>query len=167
MLTAYADVPTTVDAINKGEVFRFLTKPWNDEELKETILGALEYTDLKRRNEELSKVIWGKNRELNALNKSLEQNVRQRTEQLEEANNHLKLMNEVLKSARKAGCRRMWLITTNDNLDAIRFYQCRGLTIAAIYVDVLKNSRRLKPTTPRFGQHGIPLRDEIEFELRL
>ncbi len=97
MLTAYADVPTTVDAINKGEVFRFLTKPWNDEELKETILGALEYTDLKRRNEELSKVIWGKNRELNALNKSLEQNVRQRTEQLEQANNHLKLMNEVLK----------------------------------------------------------------------
>lgn len=97
MLTAYADVPTTVDAINKGEVFRFLTKPWNDEELKKTILGALEYTDLKRRNEELSKVIWGKNRELNALNKSLEQNVRQRTEQLEQANNHLKLMNEVLK----------------------------------------------------------------------
>jgi putative nucleotidyltransferase with HDIG domain len=97
MLTAYADVSTTVDAINKGEVFRFLTKPWNDEELKETILGALEYTDLKRRNEELSKVIWGKNRELNALNKSLEQNVRQQTEQLEEANNHLKLMNEVLK----------------------------------------------------------------------
>lgn len=97
MLTAYADVSTTVDAINKSEVFRFLTKPWNDEELKETILGALEYTDLKRRNEELSKVIWGKNRELNALNKSLEQNVRQRTEQLEQANNHLKLMNEVLK----------------------------------------------------------------------
>lgn len=97
MLTAYADVSTTVDAINKSEVFRFLTKPWNDEELKKTILGALEYTDLKRRNEELSKVIWGKNRELNALNKSLEQNVRQRTEQLEQANNHLKLMNEVLK----------------------------------------------------------------------
>ena len=41
MLTAYADVPTTLEAINKGEVFRFLTKPWNDEDLKTTIFGAL------------------------------------------------------------------------------------------------------------------------------
>ena len=97
MLTAYADVPTTLEAINKGEVFRFLTKPWNDEDLKTTILGALEYQDLKKRNEELSRIIWNKNRELSSLNKNLEQNINQRTSQLEEVNSQLKLMNEVLK----------------------------------------------------------------------
>ena len=43
MLTAYADISSALDAINKGEVYRFLTKPWNDDDLKITILNALEY----------------------------------------------------------------------------------------------------------------------------
>jgi len=97
MLTAYADVPTTLDAINKGEVYRFLTKPWNDEELKMTVQNALAYLELKRRNEELSKVIWNKNRELSVLNKNLENKVRQRTARLEKLNDQLQLMNEILK----------------------------------------------------------------------
>jgi ribosomal protein S18 acetylase RimI-like enzyme len=63
--------------------------------------------------------------------------------------------------------RRLWLITTNDNLDAIRFYQRRGFTIAAVHVNALERSRRLKPTIPASGMFGIPLRDEIEFEILL
>jgi putative nucleotidyltransferase with HDIG domain len=97
MLTAYADIPTTLDAINKGEVYRFLTKPWNDQELKMTIMDALEFLELKKRNEELSKVIWSKNRELSVLNKSLGDKVRQRTAKLEELNDQLRLVNEVLR----------------------------------------------------------------------
>jgi putative nucleotidyltransferase with HDIG domain len=97
MLTAYADVPTTLDAINKGEVYRFLTKPWNDQALKSTILDALEYLELKRRNEELSKIIWNKNRELSVLNKTLEDKVIHRTAKLEELNDQLRIINEVLK----------------------------------------------------------------------
>jgi len=62
-------------------------------------------------------------------------------------------------------CRRLWLITSNDNLDAIRFYQRRGWTIAAVHANALVESRKMKPSIPLVGMHGIPLRDEIEFEL--
>jgi putative nucleotidyltransferase with HDIG domain len=97
MLTGYADMATTLEAINKGEVYRFLTKPWNDEDLKITVLKALEYADLKKRNEEMSKIIWRKNRELKMLNESLEDKVKKRTAQLEKAIVKLKEMTEVLK----------------------------------------------------------------------
>jgi ribosomal protein S18 acetylase RimI-like enzyme len=77
------------------------------------------------------------------------------------------LMHEAAEAARRAGCRRLWLITTNDNLDAIRFYQRRGMTIAAVHVGAIEHSRKLKPSIPIIGEYGIPIRDEIEFELQL
>jgi N-acetylglutamate synthase-like GNAT family acetyltransferase len=77
------------------------------------------------------------------------------------------LTEKVRQVATARGCKRLWLITTNDNLDAIRFYQRRGFTIAAIHVNSLAQSRKLKPSIPEIGQHGIPLRDEIEFEMIL
>jgi ribosomal protein S18 acetylase RimI-like enzyme len=67
--------------------------------------------------------------------------------------------------AREAGCKRLWLITTNDNLHALRFYQRRGMHIAAVHVNALEESRRLKPEIPLVGMDGIPLRDEIELEI--
>ena len=75
------------------------------------------------------------------------------------------LMQNVIEVARLQGLQRVWLITTNDNLDAIRFYQRRGFTMAAVYVNAIEHSRRLKPSIPEIGLHGIPLRDEIEFEM--
>ena len=77
------------------------------------------------------------------------------------------LTEKVRQVATARGCKRLWLITTNDNLDAIRFYQRRGFTIAAIHVNALAQSRKLKPSIPEIGQRGIPLRDEIEFEMIL
>ena len=74
------------------------------------------------------------------------------------------LIEAVCRSARKAGCRRVWLITTNDNLPALHFYQKRGFTLAALYPNALASSRKLKPEIPLFGLDGIPLRDEIELE---
>ncbi len=97
MLTGYADMPSTLEAINSGEVYRFLTKPWNDDDLKVTITKALEYADLKKRNEEMSKIIWKKNRELTVFNESLEQKVEQRTSQLGQVITKLKQVNSVLK----------------------------------------------------------------------
>ena len=70
-------------------------------------------------------------------------------------------------SAQAAGCRRMWLITTNDNLAALGFYQKRGWRLVAIHRDALEESRRLKPEIPRVGIDGIPVLDEIELELLL
>ena len=77
------------------------------------------------------------------------------------------LMEAVAAAARDAGCRRVWLITTNDNLRALRFYQRRGFRLAALHRDALDRSRDLKPSIPEVGLDGIPLRDELELELTL
>lgn len=77
------------------------------------------------------------------------------------------LIRAVSQVARDAGCRRVWLITTNDNLRALRFYQRRGFRLAALHRDALDRSRELKPSIPEVGLDGIPLRDELELELRL
>jgi GNAT superfamily N-acetyltransferase len=75
---------------------------------------------------------------------------------------------EAVKSVALAGsCKRMWLITTNDNTPGIDFYQRRGWTKVATYHGAVAESRRLKPELPEIGRDGSPIRDEIEFELRL
>ena len=68
---------------------------------------------------------------------------------------------------RAAGCRRLWLITTNDNLPALGFYQRRRFTLVAVHPNALEASRKLKPQIPATGLDGIPLRDEIELEMLL
>jgi GNAT superfamily N-acetyltransferase len=77
------------------------------------------------------------------------------------------LLEAVGQAARNAGCRRLWLITTNDNLDALRFYQRRGYRLAALRPGAVDDARRLKPTIPEVGNFGIPIHDEIELEKRL
>jgi ribosomal protein S18 acetylase RimI-like enzyme len=67
--------------------------------------------------------------------------------------------------AEETRAHRLWLVTTNDNLDALRFYQRRGFTIATIRAGGVDEARRtLKPTIPLVGRFGIPLRDEIVLE---
>lgn len=74
------------------------------------------------------------------------------------------LLNAVANMAGKAGCKKLKLITTNDNLNAMQFYQKRGFDMARLYRNALDGARRLKPEIPLIGEHGIPLRHEIEFE---
>jgi len=75
------------------------------------------------------------------------------------------LMLAVKRAAERAGCRRVWLVTTNDNLRALGWYQKRGFVLKAVYANSLEESRKLKPQIPLVGTDGIPLRDEIELEL--
>jgi GNAT superfamily N-acetyltransferase len=77
------------------------------------------------------------------------------------------LLQAVRRQAQRHGCRRVWLITTNDNLRALRFYQRRGFELVAVHRRALDASRRLKPSIPLVGEDGIPLRDEIELEMLL
>jgi GNAT superfamily N-acetyltransferase len=77
------------------------------------------------------------------------------------------LLREVEQVARGAGCRRLWLITTNDNLTAIEFYRRRGWRQVALHQGAVVEARRLKPEIPEFGANGLPKIDEIEFELPL
>lgn len=77
------------------------------------------------------------------------------------------LVTAVKKAASAAACRRVWLITTNDNLDAIRFYQRRDFQLAQVHRHAIELSRKLKPSIPLLGNFGIPIRDELEFEMLL
>jgi ribosomal protein S18 acetylase RimI-like enzyme len=77
------------------------------------------------------------------------------------------LLARVAEHAAERGCRRVWLITTNDNINAIRFYQRRGMRLIAVHPGAVDEARRIKPTIPVSGEHGIPIHDELEFELRL
>jgi GNAT superfamily N-acetyltransferase len=74
------------------------------------------------------------------------------------------LIEAVEEEARKSACSRLWMITTNDNVDALRFYQCRGYVISAVHLNAVEESRKMKPTIPFAGNFGIPIRDEIELE---
>lgn len=77
------------------------------------------------------------------------------------------LIGEAEKIARQNGCTRLKLITTNDNIHALRLYQRRGFDMAHLYRNALDVSRRIKPSIPLIGENGIPLRHEIEFEKML
>lgn len=78
-----------------------------------------------------------------------------------------RLIEAMIKKAEKEGFSRLWLMTTNDNVDAMRFYQRRGFVFKAVYPDTIKKSRELKQDIPEKGFYNIPIRDEVEFEFPL
>jgi ribosomal protein S18 acetylase RimI-like enzyme len=69
--------------------------------------------------------------------------------------------------ARAAGAERIFLTTSNDNLNALGFYQKRGWRLVAIHRGAMDRARVAKPGIPAVGMNGIPMHDEIELELRL
>ncbi|HSV69375.1 MAG TPA: HD domain-containing phosphohydrolase [Methylibium sp.] len=90
LLTGYADVQSTVAAINRGEVYRYIAKPWNDEELLHTVRGAFELQGLAREKRRLEALTAAQNAELARFNATLEQKVEQRTAELSQAHDKLK-----------------------------------------------------------------------------
>jgi GNAT superfamily N-acetyltransferase len=74
------------------------------------------------------------------------------------------LLDKVELIALKQACRRIWLITTNDNTHAIGFYTKRGFNLVQIHLDAITESRKLKPEIPLYSGDGVPIRDEYEFE---
>jgi alpha-beta hydrolase superfamily lysophospholipase/N-acetylglutamate synthase-like GNAT family acetyltransferase len=77
------------------------------------------------------------------------------------------LITALVERLEECGVRELCVTTTNDNLRALRFYQRRGFRIAGVRCGALDDTRRQKPSIPELGQHGIPIRDEIELRLRL
>jgi len=72
------------------------------------------------------------------------------------------LIEAAVGQARRSGCREIRLTTTNDNIDALRFYQRRGFRLAELRPGAVDRSRQRKPEIPLTGDYGIPLRDEID-----
>ena len=77
------------------------------------------------------------------------------------------LLNKTVEEARERDCKRIYLITTNDNLNALGFYQKRGFELVKIYRGAVNESRKSKPGIPQIGMNDIPLQDEIELEMSL
>jgi len=98
LLTGYADIGSIMGAINRGEIYRYIAKPWDDQEIILTVRGALERVGLEREKKRLEAVILAHNEELQRLNASLEIKVSDRTAELRQANDALKSANERLKS---------------------------------------------------------------------
>jgi ribosomal protein S18 acetylase RimI-like enzyme len=77
------------------------------------------------------------------------------------------LLTAVITDLRSQGCRRLWLITTNDNIDALRFYQSRGLRLVDVHIGAVDEARQIKRTIPMVGAHGIAIHDELELSIEL
>ncbi len=77
------------------------------------------------------------------------------------------LLDAVRDAAVEAGCRRLWLVTTNDNVRALKVYQRWGMDLVAFRRDAIAEARKLKPSIPERGANGIPLEHELELELIL
>lgn len=77
------------------------------------------------------------------------------------------LIDAVVHEAAQAGCQRVWLITSNDNLSAMGFYQRRGFRMVAVHQNAIDAAREFKPNIPLIGMDNIPIHDEIELELWL
>ncbi|MGZ8175843.1 MULTISPECIES: HD domain-containing phosphohydrolase [Methylobacter] len=97
LLTGYADFQSTIDAVNKGRIYNYCNKPWNDEELKLLVRNALEQKRLREERDRLSGIVLQQNTELKELNEHLEEKVEQRTEQLKNTMQHLDRANNNLK----------------------------------------------------------------------
>jgi GNAT superfamily N-acetyltransferase len=90
---------------------------------------------------------------------------------LDSLEEHVGVGSALLKAAERSatahGCTRLHLVTTNDNLNALRFYQKRGYYLCALRPGAIEESRKLKPQIPHIGEFGIPIRDEIELEKKI
>jgi len=90
MLTGYTEMDVAVEAINRGEIYRLITKPWNDDELRATIRQAFDHADLKGEIRRLNQVTREQNFKLQDMNRNLEGKVRERTKQLAEKHTELR-----------------------------------------------------------------------------
>ncbi|WP_434578498.1 GNAT family N-acetyltransferase [Thermoanaerobacterium thermosaccharolyticum] len=77
------------------------------------------------------------------------------------------LLNKIIEEAINKKCTKIKLVTTNDNINAIRFYQKRGFDMVRIHNNAVDVARKLKPSIPLLGDFGIPIKHEIEFEINL
>ena len=78
-----------------------------------------------------------------------------------------RLLRAVEEVARAQGCRRLRLVTTNNNLRALLFYQRAGFRLVALVPGAVEESRKLKPSIPELDAAGLPIRDELHLELSL
>lgn len=98
LLTGYADIESTIAAINQGQIYRYINKPWDDNEIVLIVREALERRRLELENSRLNSVVEAQNAELRELNAGLEQKVAERTAELNKAITYVKSAHNRLKT---------------------------------------------------------------------
>lgn len=118
VLSGYADTASVVDAINEGQIYKFIPKPWNDDELRGTIAKALEVYFLRQKNERLSDELMEAYLRLEGINSNLEEEVRSRTEALTFQNSVMQFAHQVMDALPVAviGCDTSGLVVLSNRL---------------------------------------------------
>ncbi|PQP01353.1 two-component system response regulator [Pseudomonas frederiksbergensis] len=103
MLTGYADPSAIIKAINEGQIHRYISKPWHDEEMLLTLRQSLAYQYSERERLRLVQETWDQNEKLKLLNATLEKHVAARTSELQQTADMLDLAYEELKRSYVTG----------------------------------------------------------------
>jgi GNAT superfamily N-acetyltransferase len=77
------------------------------------------------------------------------------------------LIEKAKETVKKQNLKSVWLVTSNDNVDALKFYQKRGFRITKVYPGAIDKARKRKPNIPLIGDYGIPLKDALELEFKI
>lgn len=89
LLTGYSELSSLADSINRGEIHRYITKPWEDEDLLTLTRQAVEQYQLRKENQRLTELTKQQNQELSEFNRTLEQKVQERTRELQQKQKEL------------------------------------------------------------------------------
>lgn len=159
LLTGYADLPTIIKAINEGQIHRYISKPWNDEEMLLTLRQALAHQYSERERQRLLQLTRAQNDQLKSLNSTLEKHVAARTAELQQTADMLDLAYEELKHSYVTGTEVFSMLanlrlppakqTNRQIIELVRVYckrhdldegTCRDLTMAAALYNIGKLS---------------------------
>jgi response regulator RpfG family c-di-GMP phosphodiesterase len=159
LLTGYADMPTIIKAINEGQIHRYISKPWNDEEMLLTLRQALAHQHSECERQRLEQLTRLQNDQLKSLNITLEKHVAARTAELQQTADMLDLAYEELKHSYVTGTEVFSLLanlrlppakqTNRQIIELVRVYcklhgvdegSTRDLTMAAALYNIGKLS---------------------------
>lgn len=134
LLTGYTDINSTIKAINDGQIYRYISKPWDDEELKLVIRQALAFQHSERRRLALEKLTRRQNKELQALNSTLEDKVQARTEELKETADMLDVAYKELKRSYVTATE-VFSTLINERLPADRRPNAKVIALVKAYAE--------------------------------
>lgn len=157
LLTGFSDLESTVNAVNKGSIYAYIQKPWQNDHLIGIIKSAVEKYRLKKQNEILQAHINSQNEQLTQLNNSLEQLVDKRTSQIRTVLKKLEVANEREKNEHKSTVELLYnFINANPYLDGKKAENIANTcTQIALYLNLSKKSITLAPMAGYLAQIGL------------
>ncbi len=149
---------------DKNLVFEFLQKEWGD-----TVIVLREGEIFALKDEE-GFVIFDNNKIIGLLTFRISHErceILSLDSKIENQGIGSALIDKAKEYAKLKNCSVLHVITTNNNLRAIGFYQKRGFHLTKLYINAMDIVRKIKSGVPFVGDNNIPLRDELEFEINI